>query len=137
MRAVFDANVVASAVCWNGEPYLCLIKMARRQVLVFGTSQTLEETRAVTTELIRIKRPKHNATARLTWYLERLKLVDAAPLGKQRARDPNDDPYLAAGLAAKAQCIVTFDRDLLTLGKPFGISIISPSQFLKLIRREG
>ena len=47
MRAVFDANVVASAVCWSGEPYLCLVKMARRQVFAFGTSETLEETRAV------------------------------------------------------------------------------------------
>lgn len=97
MRAVFDANVVASAVCWNGEPYLCLIKMARRQVFAFGTIDTLEETREVAAALIRQRQPQHNATARLTWYLERMKLVDPAPLGKQRSRDPKEDPVPGRG----------------------------------------
>src|SRR5260370_3817012 len=108
MRAVFDANLVASAACWNGEPYLCLIKMARRKVFAFGTTETLEETREVTAALIRQRQPKHNATARLTWYLERLSLVDPAPLGKQRSREPTDGPYLAAAVSAKARFIVTF-----------------------------
>lgn len=134
MRAVFDANVVAAAVCWNGEPYLCLVKMAKRQAFAFGTSETLEETREVATELIRQKQPRHNATARLTWYLETLKIVDPAALGKRRSRDPKDDPYLAAALGAKVHCIVTFDKDLLVLRKPFGIAIITPAQFLKSIR---
>ena len=134
MRAVFDANVVAAAVCWDGEPYLCLVKMARRQVWAFGSEDTLSETREVCVELIRRKSPRHNATSRLTWYMERARGVEPVPLGKQRSRDPKDDPYLAAALAAKAQVVVTFDRDLLSLGKPFGISILSPSQFLKMIK---
>ena len=133
MRAVFDANVVASAVCWNGEPYLCLVKLARRRVFAFGSSETLLETREVVTELIRLKRPTHNATARLNWYLERVQILEAAPLGKQRSRDAGDDPYLAAALAARADCLVTYDKDLLSLGKPFGISIITPAQFLKAV----
>lgn len=131
MRAVFDANVVAAAVCWSGDPFLCLVKIARRRVFPYGTVETLEETKEVATELIRKKRPRHNASARLTWYMDKLKLVDAAPLGKQRSRDPKDDPYLAAALAAKVDCIVTFDKDLLDLGKPFGIPVITPAQLLK------
>jgi putative PIN family toxin of toxin-antitoxin system len=134
MRAVFDANVVAAGVCWNGEPYLCLVKIARRQVWAFGTQETLEETRDICAQLIRQKTPKHNATGRLTWYLDKLQLVDPSPLGKQRSRDAKDDPYLAAALAARAQVIVTFDKDLLALGKPFGVAIISPAQFLKAIK---
>jgi putative PIN family toxin of toxin-antitoxin system len=133
MRAVFDANVVAAAVCWSGDPFLCLVKMARRRVFAYGTTETLEETREVVAELFRNKKPKHNASARLTWYMEKLKLVDAAPLGKQRSRDPKDDPYIAAALAGRVDCIVTFDRDLLDLGKPFGIAVITPAQFLKTI----
>ena len=134
MRAVFDANVVAAGVCWDGEPYLCLVKIARRQVFAFGTMETVEETRDVATRLIRQKRPKHNATARLTWYLEKVQVVEGAVLGKQRARDAKDDPYLAAALGAKVNCIVTFDKDLLALEKPFGIPIISPAQFLKQLQ---
>ena len=94
----------------------------------------MEETRDVCTHLIRRKAPKHNATGRLLWYLERVHLVEPTPLGKQRSRDRKDDPYLAAALAAKAQAIVTFDKDLLTLGNPFGVRIITPAQLLKAIK---
>ena len=47
-----------------------------------------------------------------------------------RSRDPQDDPYLAAALSARA-VIVTYDKDLLDLGKPFGVEILRPSVFLK------
>ncbi len=131
MRVVLDANVVASGICWDGEAYLCLVKLARRQAFAFGTEQTIAETKEVAIRLVREKRPKHNAAGRLTWYLSRVRLVTPSPLGKQRSRDPKDDPYLSAALAATARCIVTYDHDLLVLGKPFGIEIVRPAQFLR------
>ena len=134
MRVVFDANVVASAVCWNGESYRCFVKLARRQIFAFGTIETLEEASDITSHLIHTKNPKHNATARLNWYLEKVKMVDAVPLGKQRSRDAKDDPYLAAALAARANFIVSYDKDLLELKKTFGIEIIRPAQLLKLVK---
>lgn len=131
MRVVLDASVIASGVCWDGEAYLCLVKMARRHTFAFGTEETLAETKEVAVRLIRQKRPKHNAAGRLTWYLSRVHRVTAAPLGKQRSRDPKDDPYLSAALAAEAKCLVTYDHDLLALGKPFGIDMIRPAEFLR------
>ena len=133
MRVVFDANVVVAAVCWQGEGWLCLLKLARRQAFAYGTQATLEETRETTVRVIREQRPKHHAAERLTWYLDRVRRVDPAPLGKQRSRDASDDPYLAAAPAAKAAVIVTYDHDLLALEKPFGISIVRPARFLQMI----
>ena len=134
MRVVFDANVVASAVCWNGESYRCFVKLVRRQIFAFGTIETLAEASDITAHLIHTENPRHNATARLNWYLEKVKMVDAAPLGKQRSRAAKDDPYLAAALAAHAGFIVSYDKDLLELKKPFGIDIIRPAQLLKLVK---
>jgi putative PIN family toxin of toxin-antitoxin system len=134
MRVVFDANVVASAVCWNGESYRCFVKLVRRQIFAFGTIETLAEASDITSHLIHTENPRHNATARLNWYLEKVKMLDAAPLGKQRSRDAKDDPYLAAALAAHADFIVSYDKDLLELKKPFGIEIIRPVQLLKLVK---
>jgi putative PIN family toxin of toxin-antitoxin system len=131
VRVVFDANVIAAGVCWHGEGYLCLVKLARRQATAFGTVETLEETRETVTRLIRSKQPGHNAAGRLNWYLEHCHLVEPAPLGKQRSRDADDDHYLAAALAAQAGCVVTYDQDLLAWQKPFGIVILRPSLFLK------
>jgi putative PIN family toxin of toxin-antitoxin system len=134
MRVVFDANVITAGVGWHGEGWLCLVKLARRQVVAFGTEQTLLETRETVFRIINELRPTHNAAGRLTWYLDRVKRVQAAPLGKQRSRDAKDDPYLAAALAARAHVIVTYDKDLLDLEKPFGIRIVRPGEFLKILK---
>jgi predicted nucleic acid-binding protein len=57
-------------------------------------------------------------------------LVEPGPTGKQRSRDPKDDPILGTALASGVRTIVTFDEDLLVLGKPFGIEIVPPGGFL-------
>jgi putative PIN family toxin of toxin-antitoxin system len=134
MRVVLDANVVASGVCWRGEAWSCLIKLARRQAIAYGTEYTLAETRETVTRLIREKSPGHDAANILNWYLQETRMVEPVPLGKPRSRDAKDDPYLAAALAAHASVIVSYDNDLLSLEKPFGIEIIRPAQFLKLVK---
>jgi putative PIN family toxin of toxin-antitoxin system len=133
VRVVLDANVVVAGVCWQGEGWLCLLKLARRQAFAYGTEATLEETRETAVRLIQERRPGHNAAARLTWYLERVRRVEAPPLGKQRSRDVKDDPYLGAALGARAAAIVTYDRDLLALEKPFGVMIVRPARFLQMV----
>jgi hypothetical protein len=37
-------------------------------------------------------------------------------------------------LAAHANFVVSYDKDLLEVKKPFGIEIIRPAQFLKLVK---
>jgi uncharacterized protein len=48
------------------------------------------------------------------------------------SRDPNDDHVLACALEAKANFIVTGDKDLLSLGEFEGVRIVTPRQFLEL-----
>lgn len=133
MRVVFDANVVVAGVGWQGEAWLCLIRMARRHAFAYGTAETLEETRETALRIIQERRPGHNAAARLSWYMDKVRLVEPAPLGRQRSRDRKDDPYLAAALASKAAAIVSYDHDLLDLVKPFGIPIVRPARFLVML----
>ena len=134
MRAVFDANVAAAAVVFRGEAWACLVKLARRQVFAFGTSFTLEETRLTAMKLISHRKARNNAVGALNWYLDMVMQVEPDPLGKQRSRDPNDDPYLAAALAARARVIVSYDKDLLDMGKPFGVEIVRPAHFLRMVK---
>jgi putative PIN family toxin of toxin-antitoxin system len=128
VRVVLDANVVFAGVGWRGEAHNCLVVMAKRRITVFATLEILEEVRALVAE--RGGKFKHTPHNLLTWYYDRVKLVEPAPLGKQRSRDVKDDPYLACALAAGAKIIVSRDDDLLALQKPFGIQILTPRELL-------
>jgi putative PIN family toxin of toxin-antitoxin system len=133
VRVVLDANVVFAGVGWRGEAHHCLLAMAKRRITVFATREILEEVRELTAE--RGSKFKHSAHNLLTWYYDRVKLVEPAPLGKQRSRDAKDDPYLACALAAGVKIIVSRDNDLLALGKPFGIQIVTPREVLIKLTR--
>jgi putative PIN family toxin of toxin-antitoxin system len=128
MKVVFDAGVVFSAAGWRGEAHRCLVAMAHRQVIAYATLETLNELRNTLED--RGHKVKFPPDTTLNWYYDRVKLVEPAPLGKQRSRDAKDDPYLACALAAEAKIIVSRDDDLLTMKKPFGIQIITPRELL-------
>ena len=100
---------------------------------VFATLEILEEVRSLAAERgDKFKQAPHNL---LTWYYDRVKLVEPSPLGKQRSRDSKDDLYLACALAAGAEIIVSRDDDLLVMKKPFGIEIIPPRELLRRLSK--
>lgn len=133
MRVVLDANVIFSGAGWRGEAHNCLVAMARRRFTTYATQEILDEVRELVTEIG--FKTRFSPDTLLNWYCDRVKLVEPAPLGKQRSRDAKDDPYLACALAVNAKVIVTRDHDLLALGKPFGIEIITPRELLARLTR--
>ncbi len=102
--------------------------MAHRRVIAYATEETLKELSHLLAD--RGDRAKHPPATTLSWYQDNVKRVEPAPLGKQRSRDVKDGPYLACALGAGAKIVVTRDADLLVLGKPFGIQIITPRELL-------
>ena len=133
MKVVFDAGVVFSGAGWRGEAHRCLRAMARRHVIAYATEETLKELSNLLID--RGDRAKHPPATMLSWFQDYVKRVEPAPLGKQRSRDIKHDPYLACALGAGAKVIVTRDNDLLALGKPFGIHIITPRELLVQLSR--
>jgi predicted nucleic acid-binding protein len=65
----------------------------------------------------------HDLAAAAEW-------VRPGPLGNF-SRDPDDDKFIHAALAAGAQWLVTGDSDLLTLGKVEDVVIMTPAQALR------
>ncbi len=136
MNVVFDANVVIAGAGWRREAHLCLVALGRRRLKAYATLELLEELRETAADLqARGEFRRHSPWAILDWYCDCVRLVEPAPLGKPRSRDLKDDPYLACALAAGAKCIISRDADLLGLGKPFGIEVLTPRQLLSQLNR--
>ena len=130
---VFDCNVILAAIGWRGTPRLCLKLLAQRRISLCVTEPILAEYEAVIPERLKEEIPGLDPKPKLAWIRARSKMFEPAPLGKQRSRDRKDDPYLSCALAAHARYLVTYDRDLLKLEKPFGIEIIRPGELLRRI----
>jgi putative PIN family toxin of toxin-antitoxin system len=134
MIAVFDTNVIASAIFWHtSTARRCLTGLARRKFTLVVTDE-IEREYAATCSALKAGKPQQDPAGPLAWILSRASCVAPSPLGKQRSRDPKDDPFLAAALAGGAEYLVTNDRDLLDLGSPFGVSVVSPVEFLRVLR---
>jgi putative PIN family toxin of toxin-antitoxin system len=134
--AVFDSSVVVAGACWRGESYLCLVSLARRRLRVFASTWILEESRRA---IARLKAEgvivSHDPWPVFNWFASTSRLVSPAATGKQRSRDLSDDPILGTALAGRARIIVSLDKDLLELEKPFGIEIVRPRQLLARLQR--
>ena len=136
IRAVYDCNVIMSGIGWNGAARNCLKLVACRQVFLYVTGEILAEYETVIPETLAEEMPEIDPLPKLAWIRNKSRLVEAAPLGKRRSRDVKDDIYLAAAIAASAAFIVTYDKDLLILEKPFGVEIIRPPEFLRRIKAD-
>jgi putative PIN family toxin of toxin-antitoxin system len=135
MIAVFDTSVIASAIFWHtSTARRCLAGLALHEFRLVVTNEIASEY-AATCAVLRARIPRQDPTGPLAWVLSRASYVEPAPLGKRRSRDPKDDAFLACALAGGADCVVTNDRDLLALGKPFGIAVLTPAEFLRLLEK--
>lgn len=134
ITAVLDTNVVISAIYWpRSTGRRCLAGFARRQYALAVTPEIFKEYEAIAREF-RARFPGRNPSGILSWLHLKARWFEPVPLGSQRSRDPRDDPFLSGALAAGAKYLVTRDEDLRVLGKPFGIHVIAPVQFLRWLR---
>jgi uncharacterized protein len=134
IRVVFDTNTVVSAIFWpRSTARGAWTFVARRKARPCVTAAIEREYRETCLEIQARRFPERRPLPFLDWInLVALHCLPAS-VGKRRSRDARDDPFLECALAAQAQYIVSSDRDLLVLGKPFGIAIITPTQFIRRV----
>ena len=117
IRVVFDTSVVASAIFWpRSTARKALAMMARRKVHACVTDEIEREYLKTCLEIQDLKFPDRAPVSFLNWISHKALHCVPAPLGKQRSRDENDDPFIACALAAQAKFVVSSDKDLLSLG---------------------
>ena len=126
MRIVIDSSVLIAAIARPGVCTELLDEVARDHTLVLSEF-ILGEVERKLREKFEVPA---NEAAKLTKAIGlRAELVSPTPVDAAECRDPNDLPILGTAKAARAELLVTVDKDLLALGH-FGMTaIIRPGEF--------
>ena len=129
-RVVFDTNVFLRALI-NPKGINARLVQSLDRYLIVTSPAILEEVVEVLSrpELLRSKAIRELDADRLVGLLRQAPLVTPS-VKVSVCRDPDDNKFLEAALAAKAEYVVTGDKDLRDIGEYEGIKIRYPQEFL-------
>jgi putative PIN family toxin of toxin-antitoxin system len=133
VRIVFDTNVLLAGVFTRG------VCEALLDACLGSDEHVVVASEHILREFARQARAKFGAPSDgVRRAIESLRagmeLVDPAPVDPDACRDRDDLPVLGTLLAARADCLVTGDQDLLSLKEFGGIPILSPRAFQGRLR---
>ena len=135
MIVVFDTNVVVEAIFWpRSTARRALTGLALRRFKIAVNQEILDEYAVVTAQLRARLFPQAQPSGALAWIAAKSVRVEPLPLPGKLSRDPDDDVFVAAAAGAQAAFLVTQDRDLLALQKPFGVPVVTPVQLIRELR---
>ncbi len=138
LTVVLDTNVyVSGTILSRGTPFE-ILEAWRRQAYILATSE------AIIAEIERVLcypriRDRYAVTEQdITRLIESLRADALVVPGDCQVTgvcaDPDDDKLLACALEAQADCIVSGDPDLLSLGEYRGIAILTPHEMMERLR---
>ena len=135
MKIVLDTNVIVSGVLTPfGAPGEIVRMVASGALELCYDARVLSEYQDV---LLRPKFPFDQD--HIDALLDQIKacghVVAAKPLAK-RLPDPNDEPFLEVALAEEVRCLVTGNLKHYPVKKRQGMSVVSPTEFLKAYRKK-
>ncbi len=130
MRVVFDTNVLLSGVFTSGicDSILTACFGSDEHQIVLSEHILNEIANQIGVHIGPVTDRIRQAVEAFRAHAE---LVEPSPVPPGSCRDPSDLPVLGTALAAKAECLVTGDKDLLVLKEFQGIAILSPREFLQ------
>lgn len=126
MRVVLDTNVLIAAFVTRGQCNELLEHTARAHTL-YASEFILSEFREKLLGKFKVPCPAVEAT--LSLQRSRMIVLEPAALPEPVCRDPDDDQVLALALAAGAECLISGDKDLLTMENFRGTTILAPAGF--------
>jgi putative PIN family toxin of toxin-antitoxin system len=133
MRIFLDTNVLASAVATRGLCADVLREVFASHDLIIS-EYVLEELEGVLAGKFGVPR---DLIEEYIWLLHQgtITVNETRPL-PVRLKDKTDIPIVSAALNAKADVLVTGDRELQRLGQIRGLHILSPRQFWEKLRAQ-
>ena len=135
LKVVLDTNVLVSALLFKGGLSKLLFPL-KKFILLFS-EETLNEFIKV------LHYPKFSLTEEEIEYLLQFEILPYSKIvevtfkfDKEICPDKDDLKFLELAVSAKANYIITGDKDLLNLKKINKIKILSPKEFLSLLKKK-
>ncbi|MCL5746009.1 MAG: putative toxin-antitoxin system toxin component, PIN family [Acidobacteria bacterium] len=133
---VIDTGVLIAGLYWRHEAHPCLQAWQHGAFHLAVSDAIFDEYRRVAWRVKEKERLPGDPEPLLRLIQERAFWVVPEPLGRPVCRDPKDDKFIEAALAARARVVLARDADLTDLEKPFGVEIVTPRQFLSRLPRQ-
>jgi uncharacterized protein len=130
VRIVLDTNVLLAALGTRG---LCeaLLTASLEAHDLFVSEHILDELSHHLVETFRLSSGR--AEERVLFVRQQMTLVEPTPTRLKACRDPADLPVLGTAHAARADVLVTGDKDLLVLKRHRGTEIVTPRACYELL----
>ena len=131
MRLVLDTNVLLAGVATHG---ICegLLAVAFRDHSVVLSEHILDE--LAEHYVGKFKATDEQAALMVDTLRRHVEIVVPAPISRDAFSDADDLPVLGTTIAGQADCLVTGDKKLLSLGNYQGVPILSPRDFYERVR---
>jgi len=131
VTAVFDTNVLISALGWGGKPEECLQLVLDDRITGYTTPEILREL-ALVMDYPHLDFTESEKQRFLSTIATEFHIVQP-DVSVEICSDPDDNKFLECALAANAEYVVSGDSDLLELEEFEEADIVSPDVFLEKV----
>ena len=133
LKAVIDSNVFISGLLNPGIASAIIDWLKSDQFQVVYPEQLIVEIRRISTSKLAGRIRHDDLTELLELITNRGQLVAPEEIPAV-CRDPSDDIYLACAVVANCDFLVTGDRDFHSINESKAIKIVTPAEFLSILK---
>ena len=138
LRVVLDSVVAVSAFLTDGLT-ANLVSQCQQNASLYTAEEILQEIRRVLLDKHHIRNRYNYSSEEVELYINYLRKINTVvghlPEIRVIERDPKDDMIIACAVAVSANYIVSRDQHLLDLGNFQQIQIVSPEEFIHILRQ--
>ncbi|HLD05237.1 MAG TPA: putative toxin-antitoxin system toxin component, PIN family [Candidatus Nanoarchaeia archaeon] len=134
IRVVLDTNVLLSGTFWTGASYRILEWVDKGKIVLILSDSIFEEYNRIvrSDEILDKKAYNPERVESIIKLLQKALFVQPEEKLKVVKEDPDDDKFLEAAIAGRADFIISRDNHLLKLQRYKKIKILTPDEFLSL-----
>ena len=139
MKIVLDTNVWLSGVFWDGEASKILEKAENKNIQIIISEDILSEIITVLNKESKFQKYILNLKLSIEDLLRTILSISTLIETKTKLdiikADPKDNIILEAAIEGKVEYLISYDNHLLNMIEFRNIKIVSPGEFLKLVKR--